>query len=117
MSILVKPGVRFVYAPAGFRILEALKVVSKAVGMSLTITSGSDGKHSGPTDPHYSGEAYDVRVHGLTDGEIQHILDILMHELGPRFYGFHESPGTSNAHIHVQRRNGTTYTINDYLAE
>ncbi len=35
--------------------------------VDLTITSGTDGAHSGPGDPHYHGEAYDVRSHDLDD--------------------------------------------------
>ena len=44
-------------------ILAALKAASKTLNLDLTITSGTDGVHSGPGDVHHRGEAYDVRSH------------------------------------------------------
>lgn len=118
--ILVKPGVQFVYHPAGFRILEAVKQVARTLGINVTITSGSDGLHSGPSDPHKTGEAYDLRTHDLAPAVTQALLQGIQHTLGEdlpgrQFYTFLEAPGTPNEHIHSQRRNGTTYGISDYL--
>lgn len=115
MSVLIKPGVTFVYAPSGFRILEALKLVSRNLKVDVTITSGSDGAHSSPADPHYFGGAYDLRTHDLPDK--QKLLTELLAELGPAFTGFIENPGLAAEHIHVQRKYGTVYTIQDYLQE
>jgi len=115
MAILIKPGVEFAFHPAGFKILEALKQASKSLGVNLTITSGSDGVHSGPRDPHKSGEAYDIRTKDLTPQTKAKLLDFLKIHLGPRFYAFLEAPGTLNEHIHCQRAKGTTYSIKDYL--
>lgn len=115
--IKIKSGVVFTYAPAGFRILEALKRVSKTMNTDLTITSGSDGVHSGPTDPHRLGEAYDVRTKDLTPAGRSELLAWLRTDLGSQFYVFLESAGTPNEHLHAQRRANTTYTIRTYLGE
>lgn len=119
-KILVKSGVTFVYAPAGFKILEAIKGAAQGLNIDVTITSGSDGLHSGPQDPHHSGEAYDVRSKDLAPEVKQALLRAIQRRLGDdlpvrRFYSFLESPGTANEHIHVQRRNGTVFSILDYL--
>ncbi len=113
----VKAGVEFArVAPAGYRILEALRLASRTMGRDLTITSGTDGTHSGPTDPHRRGEAYDVRSRDLSAEERQRLLQLVMTELGrEQFYGFLEAAHSVNAHFHFQRRKGTTYTFADYL--
>lgn len=113
--IKVKPGVTFVYHPAGFRILEAAKHVSAALGFDLTITSGSDGVHSGPQDPHKTGRAYDFRLKTLGDDEQQAVVAGFTAELGPAFFVLHEAAGTSNEHLHIQPVKGTTYTMEQYL--
>jgi hypothetical protein len=116
--IKVKLGVEFtVVAPAGLVILQALKRASKYLLMDFTITSACDGDHSGPTDPHKTGEAYDVRSHDFDLASKDYILDVIMRGLDPKaFYGFLESPGTGNEHWHFQRRKGTTFSIEDFLA-
>ena len=117
MMIRVKKGVEFkVIAPAGFLILQALKTVSKQLGLDLTITSGTDGKHSGPKDPHLSGEAYDVRSKDLELEQKHLVLDALMRQLpAGRFYGFLEGLNTRDEHLHVQRSKGTTFSIEDFF--
>jgi hypothetical protein len=119
VAIRVKAGVDFsTVAPAGFCILSALKATSRDLGVDLTITSACDGEHSGPTDPHRLGEAYDVRSHDLLPELRPRVLGAVMQRLGrERFYGFLEAPGTSNEHFHFQRRRGTTFTIADYLGD
>lgn len=113
--VLTKPGVEFaVIAPGGFRILEAISVVARAVGHDLTITSGTDGLHSGPDDPHHRGEAYDIRTHDLGFVPPLIVLSKLQDELGSiHFFAFLEDPGTENAHVHVQVRKGTVYPSPD----
>jgi len=111
MGVLrVKEGVEFnPIAPGGFRILSALDQVA-AQGGDLTISSGSDGTHSGPTDPHKLGNAYDVRTHDLSANEKTSVLAAVMTLLGwDRFYGFLESPNTENEHFHFQVKKGTVY--------
>lgn len=118
MSIRIKPGVEFaVVAPAGFLILEALRAASDELGVDLTITSGTDGAHSGPADPHHSGQAYDVRSNDLGPATQGRVVEVVMAGLGwTRFFGFLEAGGTPNAHFHFQRKKGTTFTVQDLLA-
>lgn len=105
----VKPGVSFEYiAPAGFRILAAIDAAAMTLGHDVTITSGCDGCHSGQTDPHHSGEAYDVRTKDVPDATA--LLREILRRLGTEyFFAFIESPGTGNEHIHAQRKRGTIY--------
>src|SRR6267378_7969629 len=81
MALKAANGVQFaVIGPAGFEILRALAEVSKHAGQDLTITSGTDGVHSGAEDPHHSGQAYDIHSHDLLNK--QDILTAIMSELG-----------------------------------
>lgn len=119
--LLVKPGVDFgtSLAPAGARILEVVKALVAGYDFDITITSARDGVHSGPDDPHHSGEAFDFRTHDLTMPQVQQFLTDLrtaLYKPVRSFYAFYEAEGTPNAHIHCQRRNGITYGILDYLA-
>jgi hypothetical protein len=109
--VRVKDGVMFsVIAPGGFHILSAIDQTAAKLGIDLTITSACDGVHSGELDPHHFGNAYDVRTHDLTDSQKGSVLAVVMDFLGwESFYGFLESPGTDNEHIHVQVKKGTTY--------
>lgn len=109
--VLVKSNVLFtVIAPGGFRILSAIDQTAKALDCDLVITSGCDGAHSGPNDPHHRGEAYDVRSHDMSAEQKDVVLAKIMNYLGwESFYGFLESPGTDNEHFHVQQKRGTTY--------
>lgn len=131
--ILVKPGVKFaIIAPAGFRILEALKAAAAQLDVELTITSACDGLHAGAGDPHAQGEAYDVRSHDFDTDRKWAILRAVMIHLQrgaldapiegsgglftAHFFGWIEHPGEFDEHFHFQRRKGTTYTIADWLA-
>ncbi len=117
MMVRIKDGVEFaVIAPAGYLILQAIKEVSAEEDIDLTITSGTDGDHSGPTDPHKTGEAYDIRSKDLDRGMKSHVLVRLSEELGDGFFCFLESPGGASEHIHCQREKGTTFTIQDFFA-
>ena len=110
--IRVKDGVEFnKIAPAGFRILSAVDDIVKGLTFDVTVTSGTDGEHSGPTDPHHRGEAYDVRSHDFPDQETKEkFLSDVMNILGfGHFYGFIEAPGTESEHFHFQVRKGTVY--------
>jgi hypothetical protein len=117
VSIKVKDGVAFaVIGPAGYLILDALKAASKKLGQDLTITSGTDGEHSGPLDPHHSGEAYDVRSHDFPVALRPVVVKAVMDQLGwARFYGYIEVPGTPDEHFHFQRKKDTTFTALDLL--
>ena len=108
--VTVKPGVLFtVIAPAGFRLLEAITATAREL-VSLRITSACDGQHSGLTDPHKLGEAYDVGSHEFDAATKAAILLAFQEKLEPEhFYCFLESPNTENEHFHLQRAKGTTY--------
>lgn len=69
--IVLKPGVDLGtdLAPAGARILDVLKRLASTYDFDITITSGRDGVHSGPLDPHKTGEAFDLRSKGLAPGQ------------------------------------------------
>ena len=109
--VLTKPGVLFnIIAPGGFRILYAIDRAAQSLGVDLTITSGTDGEHSGPNDPHHRGEAYDIRSHEFDEPTKQKVLNELMGFLDlEHFYGFLESPGSPNEHFHIQVKKGTTF--------
>lgn len=115
--VRVKPGVTFpattgpytgTIAPGGFVLLAALQHCAQVIAHDITITSGSDGEHSGPDDPHHRAEAYDARTHDLPDKllALKTIQDFLGDD---RFYAFLEDPDTDNEHIHMQVRKGTVY--------
>lgn len=106
--VRVKPGVTIVPSPGGFHIIAILDMVARSVGHDITITSGSDGEHSGPGDPHHDGNAYDIRSHDLPD-DGQQVLQQLTQGLGNRFYAFLEDAGTDNEHIHCQVAKGTVW--------
>ena len=117
-GIRVKPGVEFsTISPAGFRILRALDQVAAGL-RDLTITSACDGAHSGPDDPHHTGNAFDVRSQDQSDKPA--VLLAVMQALGTpsassggyvteKFFGWLEQAGTANEHFHFQLRHGQTY--------
>jgi hypothetical protein len=115
--ILVKDGVKFEatvgpyagkIAPAGFALLAAIHGAANALGHDVTISSGSDGCHSGANDPHHRAEAYDVRTHDVPDK--QALLREIESRLPPgRFYVFIEAENTENEHIHGQVAKNTIY--------
>lgn len=119
-KLLVKTGVDFgtSLAPAGAQILDLLKRLVVTYDFDITITSARDGDHSGPLDPHKTGEAFDLRTNDLSSGQKSRLLNDLqagLYREPRRFYAFLENPGAPTEHIHVQRRNATTYGILDYL--
>lgn len=117
-QLLVKPGVDLgtTLTPAGARILEVLKRLVVGYAFDVTITSGRD-SHP-PEDVHSLGEAFDLRTHTLSEAQKYVLLNDLRRELYRpirRFYAFLEDAGGPNEHLHVQRRLGTMYQMDDYL--
>src|SRR6267142_2289217 len=109
MSVRVKDGVKFdVIAPGGFEILSVLGYASWLLGYDIWITSGTDGEHSGPDDPHHHGRAYDVRCHDVPDKYLlaTTIANRLAARYPGKFYVFIEDDGQPNEHIHGQIRHG-----------
>lgn len=108
--VQVKSNVLFtMISPGGFRILSAIDQVAAKLDCDLVVTSGTDGEHSGPSDPHHSGNAYDVRSHDLSSEQKDLVLAQVNNILGDRFYGFIEAPNSDNEHFHFQVKKGTTY--------
>ena len=105
-----KPGVVLVPSPGGAMLIAGLVYTAMQIKHDLTVTSGADGEHSGPDDPHHFGNAFDVRTHDLPDKE--YALQSLIVQLGPLFYAFLEDENTDNEHIHCQVLKGTTYPPN-----
>jgi hypothetical protein len=115
------PGVQFaVISPAGFALLAVLWQTAQELGRDLIITSGTDGAHSGPMDPHHLGCAYDVRSHDMDEAtKSQFIQKVLAHFQPPvpssggyitdDFFGWLEQPGTPDEHFHLQLRKGHVY--------
>lgn len=104
-----KEGVKFdIISPGGFHILAAIDSAAAFISHDITITSGTDGLHSGPDDPHHRGEAYDIRTHDLPDKNLA--LQSIMNRLGDlKFFAFIEDPDSDNEHIHCQVRKGIMY--------
>jgi hypothetical protein len=65
------------------------------------VTSANDGEHRDGSK-HFSDEAVDVRVHGLTREQIQQWATTIRKRLGRNFDVVVESLGTPNAHIHIE---------------
>ena len=109
--VTVKDGVQFTkIAPGGFRILSAIDQSAVSLDFDLVITSACDGEHSGPNDPHHSGNAYDLRTHDFTEVQKNALLDSILHYLGYNyFFAFIEARGEANEHIHVQVKKGTQF--------
>lgn len=107
--VRVKDGVQFSkIAPGGFELLRAITQAADESNHDVTITSGTDGLHSGADDPHHRGEAYDVRTNDIPDKNA--LLFAIKSKLAPdHFYVFIEAEGTANEHIHGQVKKGTTY--------
>lgn len=123
--VRVKPGVVFTtISPAGFRLLAAIDAVAMFLGYDLTITSACDGTHSGTSDPHHAGSAFDIRTKTLAPSVKDDALRLLLEHLAGHgetlqpvsigfattlFYAQIEDRGGENEHIHCQLRTGRTY--------
>lgn len=123
--IMAKSGVQFAQiAPAGFRLISAIERTSRLLNVDLVITSGTDGFHSGPNDPHKRGCAFDVRSRTLEPEQVKAVLRQVLLECADgdeaptekadglvteKFFGFHEGAQTPNAHLHFQLRMGKVY--------
>lgn len=112
-------------APAGIRILAAIDQAARYMGIVLTITSASERRGRAETDPHMTGEAFDVSVIGLTPKETRDLWRSLTLTLGTAFTVLLEAPigmdigeltdivyhskGATALHLHVQRKKGTVW--------
>lgn len=105
---------------AGIALLAAFWRAAQDLQRDLTITSGADGAHSGATDPHHLGNAFDVRSHDFLPSEKDSFVRQVLNYLGavsPQdggyvtnfFFGWLEQAGTANEHFHFQLRRGVQY--------
>lgn len=123
-ALVCKPGVIIGNpTPAGMRLLSALEHTCRALGRTLTITSGRDAH--GANTPHGRGEAYDVRTKGFTHEQKVNLLLLTVNELrddldevlvetsgglaSRKFFAFIEDLGKPNEHLHAQLRKGRVY--------
>ncbi len=123
-----KAGVTLRPHPAGARLLGAIERVTRAWPSDVTITAGSD-SHP-PTDPHTLGKAFDVRTHGMVDGEKQRFLALVLQDLAEDaadtlrtqtiadiwyarntklWFGQVEDHNGPSEHIHLQLRNAAVF--------
>lgn len=107
------PNVEFaVIDEATIYLLATLQKYAATLDMVdvLVITSGSDGAHSGPDDPHHLGHALDLRTHNFpTRADRFALASQLEARLGKFFFAFVEDPDSPNEHVHVQVRKGCVY--------
>ena len=101
------------FTPAMRRMLQAIWDVNDEHKYGLVITSANDSVHM-RNSRHYSNEALDIRTHNLKDPK--EVQTQLKRKLGSRFTVLYESPGTPNAHIHIQPIKGSVYTLEDLHA-
>lgn len=111
--------------PAGARMLSALDRATGVLRTNLTLTAGTNGKHSGPADPHYRGCAFDVGVANLQAFQVKQLKIFLESVLGNLFTVLYETPsepkdptlapiayvnpGASGPHLHLQPAKGSTW--------
>lgn len=87
--IRIKDGV----TPRNLIICAAAANVGQALGLDVTITSGTDGQHM-KGSKHYTGEALDIRLLGEQTADFQRSLAA---RLGPTYQLILESD-----HLHVE---------------
>ena len=109
-------------APAGFRLLAAASDLARDWPTDIYLTSGTDGAHSGPNDPHKRGCAYDAQTNQwpLPDTKQAFVRAWVERAEGTgesavsvgggwgttHFWGWVENLGQPNEHAHVQLRQG-----------
>lgn len=110
-----------VIAPGGAALLAAFVLAAKKLEQDFIVTSGTDGEHTGPLDPHKRGEAYDGHSKDFNNkvAVIQLILQLADDSCSPfptsggwattYFFGWLEDAGTENEHFHFQVRHGVEY--------
>jgi len=117
-----KPGVQFaIIEPGGHALLAAFGVAARTFGQDFIVTSGTDGTHSGPQDPHPHGRAYDGHSKDFADktAVILAVLKAADPSVEPfplaggyattYFFMWLENEGTDNEHFHAQVRHGVEY--------
>lgn len=131
MVVRFAPSVAIRPASAGVRILSALDQAAQALNLPVYVTSGAEIAGRAGSDPHMTGEAFDVRVRDYTTDQIVALHSALI-ALLPRdqFTVLYEGPAphpvaklaaiqyvnpkATGFHFHIQRKKGTTFpqTVN-----
>jgi hypothetical protein len=127
MMVTLKPGATCKRpAPAGFRLLREIDTAAEALGIPLLITSGDEPRGRKSTDPHMTGEAYDLSVRGLPPDQIVQLYRLLQGLLRvDQFTVLFEcatapsepelvsiaylNPKATGRHLHLQRKKGTVW--------
>jgi|SRR5882724_1567571 len=117
-----RDSVRFsLISPGGFCLLAAFGAAARAFGQDFIITSGTDGTHSGPQDPHKLGRAYDGHSKDFPDkaAVILAVLRAADSSIAPfplaggyatnYFFMWLENEETAEEHFHAQVRHGVEY--------
>jgi hypothetical protein len=96
---------------ATLKMLTTLSLLELPAGVDVVvITAGTNGVHSGPADPHYRGDALDLRTHTFPTRDSKFAYAARLNQiLGDNFYAFVEDPDSPNEHIHVQVAKGHVY--------
>lgn len=84
-------------------IMAAVANVAERWGITVVVTSGTDGKHM-QNSKHYEAAALDVRSKQpfKTPKEKLDFLAAVMERLGDNYYGLLEAPGNPNEHFHIE---------------
>lgn len=96
-DVEVKPGVPLDDLTCEMRIaIRVFYEIYRALGKKLVVTSTTDGMHT-QGSLHFSGNAADLRIWGLTPKTLEKIVSTAKVELGQAYYILLEK-----SHIHVQ---------------
>lgn len=90
--IYIKRGVN----PKNLTIMAAVANVAQLDELSLTVTSGTDGKHM-KGSKHYVGDALDIRTRGLDQAQVMLVATHISERLGNGYDVVVEKD-----HIHVE---------------
>ena len=101
--ISLKRGVRVLgLRPELLLAVVVTESVYASLGHALVITSAIDGTHMRASE-HYTGLAFDGRLNNLEPiADRATIAAAVRVALGADYDVIHESPGTTNEHLHVQ---------------
>jgi len=87
--------------PKNLVIAAACANVAESLGITTTITVGSNGKHM-PGSKHYEGNASDIRSKNMSKDVKPVFLNMVLARLGNSYEGFLEDKGTDNEHFHIE---------------
>jgi hypothetical protein len=95
--VKIKSGV----TPAHLIILAAIANVAEQWNRTVTVTSGTDGRHMAGSR-HYKSAALDVRSKDFEPEDKPLFIRAVLHRLGPDYQGILEQAGQPNEHFHFE---------------